>query len=124
MAFATMAPGMRNEATALFSSIRNIGNSIGISVAQALLVRNMQVLCASLAAHVTPFSHLLPRLDAGSGVRARELLNSQVSAQASMIAYIDVCKFLLILTLVAGLVLCFVRGASKAGTAGTVTAVE
>ena len=45
---------MRNEGTALFSLMRNIGSSIGISVVQALFVRNTQIVHASLAQHITP----------------------------------------------------------------------
>jgi MFS transporter, DHA2 family, multidrug resistance protein len=53
-AFATLPGAMRNEGTALFNLMRNIGSSIGISAVQALLVRNTQVVHAALAAHLTP----------------------------------------------------------------------
>ena len=41
--FATLSPRLRNEGTAMFSLMRNIGSSIGISVVTTLLVRNTQV---------------------------------------------------------------------------------
>ncbi len=40
---------MRNEGTALFNLMRNVGSSIGISAVQALFVSNTQVVHASLA---------------------------------------------------------------------------
>src|SRR5579871_362450 len=51
--FATLMPQFRNEGTAVFSLLRNLGSSIGISAVETLLVRNTQTLHASLAAHVT-----------------------------------------------------------------------
>ncbi|HZV92297.1 MAG TPA: DHA2 family efflux MFS transporter permease subunit, partial [Caldimonas sp.] len=38
--FATLSPQFRNEGTAVFSLVRNIGSSVGISVVTTLLVRN------------------------------------------------------------------------------------
>ena len=49
LTFATLPAAMRNEGTALFNLIRNIGSSIGISAVQALFVRNTQMVHASLA---------------------------------------------------------------------------
>ena len=43
MTFATLSPRFRNEGTALFSLMRNVGSSIGISVVETLLTRNTQV---------------------------------------------------------------------------------
>ena len=57
LTFATLAPAlMRNEGTALFNLVRNIGSSIGISTVQGLMVRNTQVVHASLAQHITPLT--------------------------------------------------------------------
>ena len=50
LAFVTLPPVMRNEGTALFNLLRNVGSSIGISMVQALFVRNTQVAHLSLAA--------------------------------------------------------------------------
>src|SRR3546814_3365362 len=41
--FSTLAPHYRNEGTAMFSLMRNIGSSIGISIVFTLLARNTQV---------------------------------------------------------------------------------
>ena len=53
--FATLAPAMRAQGTAIYSLIRNIGSSIGISAVEALLTRNSQVLHARLGEQITPF---------------------------------------------------------------------
>jgi MFS transporter, DHA2 family, multidrug resistance protein len=95
VAFATLSSELRNEATALFNLMRNIGSSIGISVVAALLARNTQVMHSSLASHLTryPGGHGAPM---GGNLA---LLNRQVTEQAAMIAYNDDFKLMLILTI-------------------------
>jgi DHA2 family multidrug resistance protein len=92
--FATLAPQFRGEATALFSLVRNIGSSIGISVVIALLTRNTQISHADLAENITAYNPLMrsPWLppswspDSAAGLAA---LNAEVTRQAASIAYID-----------------------------------
>jgi len=93
VAFATLNPLLRNEATAVFNLTRNIGSSIGISVVEALLVRNTQLMHASLASHVSRYSETL---NASPGTAAA-LLNGRVTEQAAMIAYNDDFKLMMIL---------------------------
>jgi MFS transporter, DHA2 family, multidrug resistance protein len=103
IAFSTLVPHLRNEGTAFFSLMRNLGSSIGISVVTTLLVRNTQIMHSRLAEHVTPFSDgLTPSLSAGLPT-AEHLarLNAAVTQQAAMIAYNNDFKLMLILTVVA-----------------------
>jgi DHA2 family multidrug resistance protein len=102
LAFATLPADLRNEGTAMFSLIRNIGSSIGISVVQALLVSNTQVLHSSLAEHISPYNLAArnPELAAQlSNHVSTAALNATLTAQASMIAYIDDFQLMFILTL-------------------------
>ena len=109
LAFATLVPTEFNEATALYALVRNLGNSVGISLMQGLLVHNMQTAHAALAAHVTPYSHTLPHVAGATGTKAIELLNQQVTTQATLIAYIDDFKFLMIAILMTLPLLLLVR---------------
>ena len=59
VAFATLAPRYRNEGTAMFSLVRNIGSSIGISIVITILGHETQVSHALLSESLTPFSHAL-----------------------------------------------------------------
>jgi DHA2 family multidrug resistance protein len=97
--FATIAPHFRNEATAVFNLLRNVGSSVGIAAVQAIFVRNTQIMHARLAEHVTAYG------SAGSNALSSPaglgLLNGQVSQQATMIAYNNDFKLMLILSLVA-----------------------
>lgn len=102
--FATLSPQYRNEGTAMFSLVRNVGSSVGISVVETLLTRNTQIMHARLAEQITPYGsdglHALPHaaLSTTSGL-AR--LNELVSGQAAMIAYNDDFKLMMVLTLCA-----------------------
>ena len=113
--FATLSPRFRNEGTAVFSLIRNIGSSVGISVVTTLLTRNTQLMHSRLAEQVTPFSGVMPAQAPGALTSASGLaaLNATVSSQAAMIAYNDDFKLMMMLTLCAvPLVMLLRRGAA------------
>ena len=92
--FTTLAPQYRTEGAAMFSLMRNIGSSIGISIVITLLAQNTQVNHASLAESMTPFramlqSPWLPQVwdwGTAAGVTA---LNGEVTRQAATIAYLN-----------------------------------
>jgi len=118
--FATLSPSMRAQGTALFSLVRNIGSSIGISLVQTLLVRNTVIAHASLAAHVT-YSN--PAWQNPAVARAYDLgtlggaafLDASITQQAAMIAYIDDFWLMLFLTLAVTPLLLLVRPPAKRG---------
>ena len=100
--FATLQPQMFSQGTAIYSLIRNIGSSIGISLVQTLLVRNTQVAHSSLAQTVNMAAAngalSNPAYDVAKPA-GLALLNAEVNRQAAMIAYIDDFRLMLILTL-------------------------
>ena len=79
MAFTTLAPSLRNEGTALFSLMRNIGSSIGISVVMFLLTQNTQRLHMALAGEKRVFGR---GLRADDGQHAVRTFHGQVTAGA------------------------------------------
>ncbi len=95
VAFAALPMALRTDAAALFMLLRNIGGSIGISIAVALLERQTQISHADMAGGITPFRlpwadpQLLGALGAGGVVAG---LDGAVTRQALMIAYIDVFR--------------------------------
>ena len=91
--FATLKPDMFSQGTALYSLVRNIGSSIGISLVQTLLVRNTQIAHASLAATAHTDAA------AQAGLAGLMQLNGEITRQAAMIAYVDDFKLMLVLTL-------------------------
>lgn len=104
VAFATLAPRYRADATSLFSLVRNIGSSIGISIVSAMLVRNLQISHGDLAATLSPYASLGGRLPEGMSLsepRTLALLDGLVNQQAAMIAYIDDFALMMWVTLAA-----------------------
>jgi DHA2 family multidrug resistance protein len=101
-AFANLPPEKSNNASALLNLSRNLGGSVGISVAQTLLARRTQFHQSRLASHVSAFSPfasralagatraLTGRSGAGSAHQAQGMLMGIVERQASMLSYIDV----------------------------------
>ena len=103
IAFATLPAEMRGDGTGLYNLSRNIGSSVGIAVVSALLIENTQVNHASIAAYVTPFNHAFQApaaagLDPMTAV-GRASLDSMVTLQATIIAYMDDFKLLMIMSL-------------------------
>jgi DHA2 family multidrug resistance protein len=124
MAFATLARSEFNEATSLYALVRNLGNSIGISIMQGLLVHNIQTVHASLAAHISPYRRSFSSLAGATDTRSVELLNAQVTTQAQLIAYLDNFKFLLIALLTALPLLLLVRRPDMAKGEAAEVAIE
>jgi DHA2 family multidrug resistance protein len=116
--FATLSPAMRAEGTAIYSLIRNIGSSIGIALVQALLVRNTQIAHASLAEKITYANPALQDSAIGSlynlaNSTGMAMLNSEITRQASMIAYLDDFWLMLIMTLMVIPLLLLIRPPKK-----------
>jgi len=112
--FATLSPGMRAQGTAIYSLVRNIGSSIGISLVQTMLTRNTVIAHASLVERVTSGSSAWhnPAVAAAYGVRTpagAALLDGAVTQQAAMIAYIDDFWFMLLLTVLVMPLLLLIR---------------
>jgi DHA2 family multidrug resistance protein len=102
--FATLSPAMRAQGTAIFSLIRNIGSSIGISLVQTVLVRNTASVHAALVERITyanpawnnPAVASVYDLTRPAGVAA---LDAVVTQQSAMIAYLNDFRLMLYLTL-------------------------
>jgi DHA2 family multidrug resistance protein len=99
-AFGTLAPSLRAEGTAVYTLVRNMGSSVGISVMEALDTQQTAVAHADMTAQVQPGNPVISGiLPPGSGGNALDMLNNQITQQAAMVALIDVFKLMLILTI-------------------------
>lgn len=90
VAYATLPAAQRTEAASLFSLVRNIGSSIGISVVMTMLSRSAQVNHAELVQRIPSYGAelgLLPAAWDPSTVAGAAALNMEVSRQAAAIAY-------------------------------------
>ena len=103
--FSTLAPRLRDEGTALFALIANLGKSFGVSLMVGFLVRDSQVnrsaMVENVSIHNDLFRHLpLPAvwdIDAPLGLA---MLNQEINRQALTMAYINDFRMLTIIILV------------------------
>jgi DHA2 family multidrug resistance protein len=102
LAFATIVPKLRVDATAFFSLVRNVGQGIGISVVTTVLARMIQVNNAELAERISldsPVVRDFPGVLQGVGSAVTSLAG-MVAQQAAMLAYLDDFWLMTIVTVV------------------------
>lgn len=116
LAFATIAPKFRADATSMFALVRNMGQGVGISLVTAVLANMMQVNHAELAERITATSqnvmNQMPALLSGNPVTV-SIVNSLVTQQAAMLAYLDDFWLMLLLSLAAVPLILLLRGPKK-----------
>lgn len=120
LAFVTVPPRLRAEGSAVYTLIRNLGAAVGISIMQALMVSNTQKMHDSIASKVDPNDPLIAaelgqRLHSAAGL---EGLNGEITRQATMVAYIDDFKLMLIVTLACIPMLLLLRQPKRKAPAG------
>jgi DHA2 family multidrug resistance protein len=94
VAYATLAPAVRTDATALFAMTRNLSASVAIAAMGALFAHNAQMIHSEVGTNVTAMN--MPMLDGPliqqlghSGGMAAAMVDAEVNRQSLMIAYID-----------------------------------
>jgi DHA2 family multidrug resistance protein len=122
--FATLDGALRPDGTAIYSLVRNIGSSIGISVVQTLATRNASIAHASLAEHLTAFN-AGGFSGFGTGTAAGlAAINQEVTRQATMIAYVDDFMLMLYATIAIAPLVLLIRPARQQGGAPVHAAME
>lgn len=91
LAYVTLAPEHRTEGTIVNTLVRSLGSSVGISIMQAMLIRDIARSHETLAAHIQPgdpvVAAALPPWFNPLDALGLFSLNGEVTRQASMIAY-------------------------------------
>jgi len=104
VAYSTLPTSSRTEAAGIFSLMRNIGSSVGISIVMTLLSRNTQINHAEIASRLTPYGENTQQMmqmigpNATTGLAA---LNGEVTRQASAIAFLNDFWLMMVMTAVA-----------------------
>ncbi len=119
IAFATLAARYRNEGTAMFSLIRNLGSSVGISLVMTVLGHEIQSSHAALSESISPFRDAfrgpgLPQLWSWSTELGRIALDAEVTRQAVTIAYLNDFRFMMYLSLLSVPLLLLLRTPRRA----------
>ena len=99
IAFSTLPQALRTEAAGLYSLLRTIGGSIGISIAITIFTRRSQVFWNELGGGINIYNpavfhylqplHLTPTSPLGSA-----LLSGELMRQSSMLAFVNVYAFI------------------------------
>lgn len=114
IAFATLRADLRTEGSALFSLVRNIGSSIGISVVMTLLSQNTQVNHSVLGTHINLYSQPTNSLAGMFGLSVTDpkflsIADQLVNQQALMISYLDDFRLMMFVALAAAPLLLFLK---------------
>ena len=105
IALSTVPAALRTQGTAMWTLIRNLGSSIGVSIVIANLTNKTIVMHARLSESLTPFNQAMadpaaamldPTTDTG-----RALLENLLTQQATIIAYANDYKLMMVMTLLA-----------------------
>jgi len=101
LAFASLNPIFRAEGSGVFTLVRNLGSSAGISIVEALQTNNVEIVHNDLVRHFSPGSQTLsllppalnPMTTAGAAA-----LNGEITRQAGMVAYVDDFWLMVVIT--------------------------
>ena len=111
-AFASLGARYRNEGAAMFSLIRNMGSAVGISVLQAMTIRNAASVHSRLVEGVRPdnpaLQWRLPGFDFNLPASVARL-NGEITRQAAMVSYTDAFWALFVVTVVVMPMVLFMR---------------
>lgn len=114
LAFSTLGPQRRIEATPLYNLVRNLGGSLGVSITITMLTRNSQTNHDAMADAITPFGYRLKAaIDRGAvdleTDQGLALLNGVVTEQSVLLAYLQDFRMMMWLTLAAIPLICLLK---------------
>ena len=102
VAFSTLAPHYRGDATAFTSLMRKIGSSVGVSLLVGQYIRSAQTNHAILSQNVTPFNETLrhqplPEAWSMSDLPGLASLDREIIRQAEFLAYLQDFQYIAII---------------------------
>jgi DHA2 family multidrug resistance protein len=129
LGFATLDNRYRADGAGVFTLMRNLGASVGISIMQALLTNNTQIVHARLVQGVRADN---PNFPGGATQAAMSLgqpaslaaLNGEITRQAGMVAYIDNFRLMFFLGILILPFLFFMRPPNRNSGGGGHIAIE
>jgi MFS transporter, DHA2 family, multidrug resistance protein len=119
IAFATLPGEFRTDGAAIWTLIRNLGSSIGISLIIAELTTMVSAFHSQLAERITPFNDALRAPDVAGVMSSatdagRAMLDGMITQQAAVMAYSNDFLLMTFVSLCAFPLLFLIRGAKAA----------
>ena len=122
--FSTLPPHLRNEGSTLFALTRSLGGAAGLSLIQAMTIRDMAAVQGRLAENVRPDNPVvawrLPDFD-GTNLHDLGAMLGEIGRQASMVAYVDTYRLIMLLAILSAPLCLLLR--SSGGQKGAATPV-
>jgi len=120
LAFATVPPVLRPEGSSLYTLIRNLGSSIGISIMEAQVVSRSAEAHSGLASQIDMSNPVVratlpPGMNPSTAAGAMTL-NNEVTRQAAMVGYVTVFHIMLYVTLACIPLLLLMRAPKRQAT--------
>jgi DHA2 family multidrug resistance protein len=114
LAFVSLEPSLRADGAGVFTLMRNLGNSVGVSIMQAQFVRSTDVVRTRLVEPFRPDNPMLhgPYLSAPFSLVTRSglaALDGEITRQASMVAYVGIFQLMFVSTLAMAPLVLFLR---------------
>jgi DHA2 family multidrug resistance protein len=127
LAFGTLRPTLRADATGFFALLRSVGNSAGISLLQTVYTRLVQTVHSQLVSHLSSANPLIhaPEMAGPFSMATRSgmmAMNEEATRQASMVAYVDLYHLLYIVALAIMPMILFLRPIGMATTGAPIAA--
>lgn len=118
LAYVTLNPVHRVEGTILSTMARSLGSSVGISIVQAMVLRNTAVAHSELAGRMDPSNPVLqdvlpPQVDLTTSA-GLAIMNGEITRQSMMMGYIDVFAWMVVLVLAMYPLIMILRPPAKA----------
>jgi len=118
LAFASLNPIFRAEGSAVFTLVRNLGSSAGISIVAALQTSNSEIVHSGLVGHFAPGDQvmaLLPQALNPATTAGAAALNAEITRQAAMVAYVDDFWLMVVITVCAAPLLLLMKAPPTQG---------
>ncbi|HKX79309.1 MAG TPA: MDR family MFS transporter [Novosphingobium sp.] len=127
ISFTTLSPVFRNEGSAMFALVRNVGNAVGISVLHRQMVHYTAESQAHLVQGIRPDNPMLdyarPDFDFGS-IEALSRMEAEISRQAGMVGTVEVFWLSVVISLAVAPVVLLMRVKKNGQDDGHVPVVE
>jgi DHA2 family multidrug resistance protein len=123
IAFATLPMELRTDGTALWTLIRNLGSSVGVSIVFAQLASKTTMFHSQLVEHVTPFNLTLQLPDVAQALplsteTGRALIDQLVTRQAQIMAHSNDFRLMTFISLICFPLLLLLRKPRRSAQAG------
>ncbi|HEX7946356.1 MAG TPA: DHA2 family efflux MFS transporter permease subunit [Phenylobacterium sp.] len=118
LGYATLDQSHRVEGTIVSTMARSLGSSVGISVIQAMVLRDSASAHSELAGRMDPsnpvINSILPKLMDTGTTSGLSILNGEITRQSAMLGYVNIFSWMALVTCILFPLILILRPAPKA----------